>query len=201
VVSEALSRLGFAVTASDIPEFIGNLRLQALYRARGIDTLAVNLRDYQIPLADESYDAVIMCETLEHLNYNPLPVLLEINRILRPGGIFYASMPNLTSLINRMKMLLGHSIHNSIQDFEKQLSGQHNMIVGIHWREYTKQEAAEMLRYSGFELMQHDFFSLRASLAGMFIYTFCKSLRPYQKIISRKKHRVQKEFTFHPAAR
>lgn len=201
VVSEALARLGFSVTASDIPEFIDNARLQAVYRAHGIETLSVNLRDYRIPLADEFCDVVIMCETLEHLNYNPLPVLLEINRILKSGGIFYISMPNLTSLINRVKMLFGRSIHNSIQDFENQFSERHNMIVGIHWREYTGKEASEMLRYCGFKVVKHDFFSLKVSFVGALVYALCNSLRPYQKIICHKESRVQKQFVFYPAAR
>lgn len=201
VVSEALARLGFAVTASDIPEFLSNAKLQQLYRSLGIGTLAINLRDYTIPLADEGCDAVIMCETLEHLNYNPLPVLIEINRILRPDGILYVTMPNLTSLINRVKLLLGRSIHNSIVDFESQLSDRHNMIVGIHWREYSPQEAVEMFRYSGFDVLDHDFFSFQVSFAGQCIYRLYPSLRPYQKLILRKERRVVKKFTFNPAAR
>lgn len=51
---------------------------------------AVNL-----PFADNSFDKIISLETLEHI---PLDLLLnclnEFNRVLKPGGILIASMPN-----------------------------------------------------------------------------------------------------------
>jgi len=40
------------------------------------------------------YDAVIMLEVLEHLNYHPLPLLRRIRDALRQGGLFYGSTPD-----------------------------------------------------------------------------------------------------------
>ncbi len=47
----------------------------------------------RIPLASESVDNVIMIEVLEHVK-NDLKTLLEINRILKPGGGLLLSVPN-----------------------------------------------------------------------------------------------------------
>ncbi len=45
-----------------------------------------------LPFADQSFDKVICSEVLEHIpNYKG--VLAEINRILKPGGIFAVSVP------------------------------------------------------------------------------------------------------------
>jgi SAM-dependent methyltransferase len=46
----------------------------------------------QLPFADASVDKIICSEVLEHIE-NYQAVLCEINRILKPGGIFAVSVP------------------------------------------------------------------------------------------------------------
>lgn len=50
-----------------------------------------------IPFKDESFDAVVMCHSLEHTNM-PWTPLKEAWRILKPKGIIGVSVPNLRSL-------------------------------------------------------------------------------------------------------
>lgn len=50
---------------------------------------------------DDSFDLVILWETLEHLE-NPYAVLRKVSRILRPGGLVVINVPNITSLWNRL---------------------------------------------------------------------------------------------------
>lgn len=45
------------------------------------------------PLLSDSQDFVIACHVLEHMP-NPLKALLEIFRVLKPGGILYLSIPD-----------------------------------------------------------------------------------------------------------
>ncbi len=100
-----------------------------------------------------------MCEVLEHLNFNPLPVIQEINRIMKKNGAIYVSMPNPASLPNRLKLIRGESIHNPVIDFSNQLGAEGNMIVGLHWREYTAAETKEMLETMGFSLVEQKYYS------------------------------------------
>jgi len=158
VVSIGLKKLGHSVSASDIPEFAGSPSLQELYKRNEIPFSGVNLRSYSLPYASESFDVVILCELLEHLNFNPLPVLQELNRILKPGGHIYIGMPNGASLGNRLRLLRGKSIHNPIQDYYLQLDRSQNMVVGLHWREYTLAETIEMIQGMGFEAVRSYFF-------------------------------------------
>jgi SAM-dependent methyltransferase len=187
VVSITLARLGFAVTAADLPAFMGNMRLTERYKQYGVKTIAMDLRDYAIPLSSEVFDLVIMCETLEHLNFNPLPVHAEINRVLKEEGVFYISLPNLASLVNRIKLLFGVSIFNPIEDFSAQLRNQGNMVAGIHWREYTREELLNMLNLTGFSAIRHYFFTNTEShpLARL-LYNFFPILRPNQTSIAMK---------------
>jgi SAM-dependent methyltransferase len=46
-----------------------------------------------IPYPDYSFDAVLCLWVFEHIE-KPLPVLREINRILKPGGLFFFATPN-----------------------------------------------------------------------------------------------------------
>ena len=138
VLCFALRKVGFQVTAQDIPEFQNNPRLQERYRRAGIECVAANLKRRHFPYPDAYFDLVIMCETLEHLNFNPLPVIKEINRVMKPGGLLYLTVPNQLSAGNRLKLLRGETIQASIEQFYQQLDLRLNMIVGLHWREYSK---------------------------------------------------------------
>lgn len=187
VISITFARLGFSVTALDIPEFISNPRLSALLAQEKVVPVAANLKDGVLPFPERAFDMVIMCETLEHLNFNPLPLLFEINRVLEPAGMLYLSLPNLASLVNRVKLLCGVSIHNPISDFASQVSGQGNMIAGIHWREYTRKEIVELLGITGFRIERHYCFTTnRASLPARLIYLLFPSLQGNQTTLAVK---------------
>jgi SAM-dependent methyltransferase len=47
----------------------------------------------RIPFADNSFDVVVSNQVFEHIS-NPVPVLAEIRRVLKPGGTFLALFPD-----------------------------------------------------------------------------------------------------------
>jgi SAM-dependent methyltransferase len=199
-VSISLKKLGYDVRASDIPEFHQSGSLRALYERSGIPFDGVNLRHRKLPYESGSLDAVIICEVMEHLNFNPLPVLLEINRVLKTGGYVYIGMPNQSSIHSRLRLLSGRSIHNPIDDFFKQLDRTDNKIVGLHWREYTLAETVEMIERMGFAAVQKYYFSdetqrpasLKDALRRL-AYSY-PPFRPYQVVIGRKTENPSYDF-------
>src|SRR3954467_912781 len=48
---------------------------------------------HSIPLADDAVDVVVSFETLEHLD-DPAGFLVEVRRVLRPGGLLVISTPD-----------------------------------------------------------------------------------------------------------
>lgn len=160
VVDIALAKIGSEVYTYDIPEFQKNENLYELYLKFNVRSSSGYLKDVWqngLPYPDNHFDAVILSEVIEHLNFNPLPLIQEINRILKKDGILYITTPNQVNLINRIKIISGRSIRNSIHDSFTQLDQTKHTICGIHWREYTLEELIQLLDITGFAVMTAEY--------------------------------------------
>ena len=60
------------------------------------------------PYPDESFETVLCCELIEHLFPDPMHLMAEINRILKPGGHLVLTTPNLASLRAISAILQGY---------------------------------------------------------------------------------------------
>ncbi len=56
-----------------------------------------NVEQDVFPYADNSFDVVLFCEIIEHLLSDPVHALLEIRRVLKPGGVMVLTTPNVAS--------------------------------------------------------------------------------------------------------
>jgi SAM-dependent methyltransferase len=54
---------------------------------------------------DGSFDVITAIEIIEHLS-SPMAFLLEVRKLLRPGGLLFISTPNVGELQSRIKFLL-----------------------------------------------------------------------------------------------
>jgi SAM-dependent methyltransferase len=73
--------------------------------ALGIETVVADVEE-RLPLEDESFDAVVAGELLEHVRF-PDALIGEALRLLRPAGIFVGSVPNAFRLQSRLRFLRG----------------------------------------------------------------------------------------------
>jgi SAM-dependent methyltransferase len=64
-----------------------------------------NLHDGKLPYADDSFDLVTCTEAFEHIE-SYQPVVREMFRILKPGGLVMISTPNILNFRSRIKFLL-----------------------------------------------------------------------------------------------
>lgn len=73
---------------------------------RGIGAFRTDIERDRFPFDDKSVDIVIANQVLEHTK-EIFWVVSEISRVLRPGGVLIAGMPNLASLHSRVMLGLG----------------------------------------------------------------------------------------------
>lgn len=71
----------------------------------GIEAYRVDLNS-ALPFPEESFDVVVLAETLEHLPY-PTITLSEVKRVLRSRSIFIGNVPLAYHLHNRWRVLRG----------------------------------------------------------------------------------------------
>jgi SAM-dependent methyltransferase len=80
---------------------------------RGLSVTQGNLEN-SLNVVSHSADWILCLDVLEHL-VNPLPLMLEIRRILRAGGRAVVNVPNHFNFIGRAKLLFGKSL--DVHDF------------------------------------------------------------------------------------
>lgn len=102
-----------------------------------------NIEDASFPFAPASFDVVLFCEVIEHLQSDPVKVLREIKRVLKPRGHLILTTPNVSRLENVARMLAGANIYDPYSGYGP---------YGRHNREYNRHELTRLLQYCGFEV-------------------------------------------------
>jgi|GEM_PF-654389 len=100
-----------------------------------------NIEGEQFPFNDAEFDIVLFCEIIEHLIIDPVSVLKEIKRVLKPNGVLVLTTPNVNRLENVTKMIGGINIYDPYSGYGP---------YGRHNREYNKHELDLLLNYIGF---------------------------------------------------
>jgi len=109
-----------------------------------------NAEKDRFPYADEYFSTVLCCELLEHLEGDPMHMMCEINRILKPGGHLVLTTPNICSLRAIAAVLYGYPpgfFPAYIRPREEGVEPE-----ARHNREYTPQEVRRLLLDSGFDV-------------------------------------------------
>jgi SAM-dependent methyltransferase len=111
-----------------------------------------NAETDRYPYPDGHYAAVLCCELIEHLMSDPMHLVAEVNRILRPGGAFVLSTPNITSLRSVGAVLTGY--HPGLYSQYIRPKEDDEEAEPRHAREYTPNEMKQMFEAGGFSVEQ-----------------------------------------------
>ncbi len=101
------------------------------------------------PYTDASFDTVICGELIEHLFQDPMYMMSEINRILKPGGHLVLTTPNVAS-IRAVHAILLHYHPSFFASYIK--PSEDGTVDARHNREYTPGEIYNLFTAAGFEV-------------------------------------------------
>jgi len=99
------------------------------------------------PYADGHFSTVLCCELIEHLTEDPMHLMSEINRIVKPGGHLVLTTPNIGSLRGIAAILEGYHPGIFTAYIRPLADGE---VEARHNREYTPKEIERLLANSGF---------------------------------------------------
>jgi len=108
---------------------------------RGVKASLGNVEE-RFPFETESFDAVFAGEIIEHV-FDVDAMLSEINRVLKPGGTFIVTTPNLATLGRRLLLLFNKNPHIEIS-FTGGAAG--------HIRYFIRSTLVELLKEHEFEV-------------------------------------------------
>ncbi|MCC6586161.1 MAG: methyltransferase domain-containing protein [Bryobacterales bacterium] len=102
----------------------------------------------RFPYSDGSFNTVLCCELIEHLPSDPMHMMSEINRILKPNGHLVLTTPNIGSIRAISAILQGY--HPGFFPAYLRPSPDGEVNDARHNREYTPKEVYRLLLDSGF---------------------------------------------------
>lgn len=99
VIMDYFKKQGMDVHGLEISD-----RAIELARQRGLNTVIQGDVEHRLPYEDASFDVVFWGDNVEHL-FEPLKVLKEIHRVLKPRGKLILSAPNMGFVVFRLQYL------------------------------------------------------------------------------------------------
>lgn len=153
VLAAGLGQLqGASVIATEHPSrtYMSRKGYRSFLNNNNVNLIAQDLKE-GLPFKNTAFDCVYACDVIEHL----LPedtnrFLSEITRVLKSGGNFILSTPNLYRLANRIRSILGHGIQP-----QGQISHAGDTLG--HVREYTFAQITRLLHRKGLITLRHTF--------------------------------------------
>jgi len=101
-----------------------------------------NVERDRFPYSDDFFDIVLCCELLEHLALDPTHMLVEIHRVLKPGGRVLITTPNVLVWRNVNALL------RKRENIYHRFSGYG--VYGRHNREWTLDEVTQLVDGCGY---------------------------------------------------
>jgi len=103
------------------------------------------------PYPDAAFDTVLCCELIEHLYHDPMHMMSEINRILKPGGYLVLTTPNIAGARALQALLQGYHpglFHTYVvPKAGSEADPRHN-------REYAPRDVRALMENSGLEVVR-----------------------------------------------
>jgi len=97
-----------------------------------IDCYSLDLEKEELPCDNGSFDMVVCCEVLEHMEVDPMFMLSEVNRATKPGGKLLLTTPNIASSRGVTRMINGYEPYFYMQYNKDASYHRHNFEYSVH---------------------------------------------------------------------
>ncbi len=121
----------------------GDLVLSLADKHITVPYMRLDVESENLPRPDNYFDSILCSEVIEHLDVDPMHMLAEINRVLKPGGTLILTTPNACSTHSIYKILRGHEPYFYMQYHKDRSPYRHNY-------EYSKYTLEKVLKAAGF---------------------------------------------------
>jgi ubiquinone/menaquinone biosynthesis C-methylase UbiE len=123
---------------------VGDKYLTCGDKSMMVPAYRIDLESTPIPVEDNTFDVVLCCEVIEHMEIDPMFMMSEINRVLKTGGMLITTTPNAVSTWAVTKMLRGVEPYFYMQYRPTRNYYRHNYEYSIH-------SLAAVLKAAGFD--------------------------------------------------
>ena len=115
-------------------------RAAAIARSRLTSVIEGDVEALVLPFDDGAFDCIVCADVLEHL-IDPWMMLRKLSRLLRPGGTFVASIPNIRNIEILARLVEGRWTYEDAGLLDKG-----------HLRFFAKADIEDMLKQAGFSV-------------------------------------------------
>jgi 2-polyprenyl-3-methyl-5-hydroxy-6-metoxy-1,4-benzoquinol methylase len=160
-LARSLARAGHEVVATDLQP--------APLASMGDTAIRCLCHDSErpFPFASQSFHGVVLAELIEHL-FDTRTLLEEIARVLVDGGVLVVTTPNLATLQDRLRFLLGKA--------PRQIDPLHEYLY-LHIRPFTFASLVQSLAWAGL-----DRFQVRSNYV---VFRFAGGRRLHSRVLAR----------------
>ena len=152
-ITPALARLGYGEVRGSYLGRLGTIEEKTVSSIEGERfSCRIDLFDAEtdkFPYEDGYFATVVCCELVEHLAEDPMHMMAEINRILRPEGVLVMSTPNICSMRSILAVLTGYH-PASFSQYTIRQGG--NRVEPRHAREYAPRDVELLFQAAGFSV-------------------------------------------------
>lgn len=125
--------------------------LLKLARAKGVDARFCDADNTPLPFSDQSFDLVLSSDVIEHVLHTD-HLLNEINRVLKPGGLYVAVIPNVNQPISLIMQF--------VLDLTPMYASRYRC---PHYRDFSARLFGLILKRHGFDIARSE---------GSYVYPF-----------------------------
>lgn len=157
--------------------------------AQTVNFKEVDFNKEELPYEDNYFDYVSCLELIEHVE-NPQSILRKVYKVLKPGGIFVLTTPNILNIKSRMRFVF----EGAWEYFREPLLEQAQSVgsdaaLHLHICPLRIQEVEYFLVNNGFEIKE---ISTTSYYPGLKFWTFLLKLIMVLQLLSKRKRAKKK---------